>query len=874
MKKLLALAALIAMTAAAGETNTIFTIDFETSEGYTVGDVEGQNNWVKSWWGGGGIVAVSNNTAAAKSGEQFLYCDDSDSQYGTNHQTSFDISELCPGNAKLQLSFWASVPESASNPFFVKLHALGSSGKNYDVEIIELQLNANGDGQVAYSNASGIQSFKVGDLAVGTYQYCSLIISPATRAIEEIRLGDQVLRDEGMYYKSANTEGCGNLPDGVRIMHSGKLDNFKIETCPLPPAKEFDVTPAQPIFSRTATEKKIVVANKTTGSFEYTATIADSPEWLSITPASGTCEGAVELTLSVDRSVMTDGYFRAMVTIDGGEYGSKTFPVCCPNGSVIYAENFESPYMQIGGIDGQNTWVGDYQHEGNEMLVTNVAYGAEGNCGYVVRAGGYEGYMCDVYSPTGGILKVSMKMYKGSEADSEADYFYIQNDVWYRSVGFWFVREKEQDHFFLYSFGNGPAQKYNLLGDQTFPLDTWLDFSFTVDYRRYLMTDLTLGDFTTNFGTSVELSKKANQWVDQIQRFTKFCVSCGSNSENAMWLLDDLKFEDVPRPDTYEPQLNGVYTFGGTETVIEDTVVNGGTKPFQYEVTFLDYPENVFVTTNATGVIEEKGTLSIGVNREGLEDGFYRSRMRYAYGAVGSGTYENAITSLVTFCKGGWYYVTDFSEPFYTEGDLKGQDYWKVTNRASSPTVGEKDGARAVYFPETSVATVPALGPSNSVITIEAEFLMEDNENTTYAEIVQNGETGFLPVRIRRDKENHQALIGYVAGGEFMTWFTAPLDEWNTVSFTMDTDVAISCAISANVNGVVTNFAEGDVPLNGGFDDAPLTSVGFKTQNDGPDEMYATGVWFSKLAAYDGSLPEPALFGLLALALAFVARRR
>ncbi|MBO7543708.1 BACON domain-containing protein [bacterium] len=868
MKKLLLLFVLGVVTVLAGETNTIFTIDFEASEGFTPGDAVGQNGWVKNFWLNNGNLIISNNTAVAQSGEQFLFCDD------VNHNNTFDISELCPSNPKLQISFYAAVPENASNPFYVKIHCIGDSGKERDVEIGELLLYANGNADFHYSDSSSQKSFQVGGLDVNTYQYCSLIIIPATKSIEEIRIADQVLRDEGMFYKTTNVEGMNSFPDGIRVYQTGRLDNFKIETCPLPPAKEFDVAPAQPIFSRTATEKKIVVANKTTGSFEYTATIADSPEWLSITPATGTCEGAVELTLSVDRSVMTNGYYRAMVTIDGGEYGSKTFPVCCPNGTVIYAENFESPYMQIGGIDGQNTWVGDYQHEGNEMLVTNVAYGAEGNCGYVVRAGGYEGYMCDVYSPTGGILKVSMKMYKGSEADSDADYFYIQNDVWNRSVGFWFIREKEQDYFFLYSYGNGPAQKTNILGDQKFPLDTWLDFSFTVDYRRYLMTELTLGDFTTNFGTSVELSKKADKWVEQIQRFTKFCVSCGSNSENAMWLLDDLKFEDVPRPDTYEPQLNGVYVFGETEDIISDTVVNCGSVPFQYEVTFLDYPENVFVTTNATGIIEEKGVLSVGVKREGLEDGFYRSRMRYAYGAVGSGTYENAITSLVTFSKGGWYYTTDFSEPFYTGGDLKGQDYWKVTNKASSPTVGEKDGVPAVYFPETSVATVPALGPSNSVITIKAEFLMEDNENTTYAEIVQNGETGFLPVRIRRDKENHQALIGYVAGGEFMTWFTAPLDEWNTVSFTMDTDVAYACALSASVNGVTTNFAEGDVPLNGGFDDQPLTSVGFKTQNDGPDEMYDTGVWFSKLAAYDGSLPEPALFGLIALALAFIARKR
>ncbi len=867
MKKLLLLFALGVMSVLAEETNTIFAIDFETSEGYAAGDAVGQNNWAKSWWGAGGNLIISNNAAAAQHGDQFLFCD------GINHQTSFDVSEECPGNAKLQLSFWASVPADAAQPFFVKLHSLGESGKAYDLEIIELQLKASGDGQVTYGTASGQKTFSVGGLEAGSYQYCSAIISPATRSIEEIRIADQILREDGMFYKSAFTEGCGNLPDGVRVMNSGALDNFKVETCPLPPDKEFDITPSQPIFSRTATEVKLTVANKTTGSFEYTATVEDSPEWLSVTPAAGTCEGAVELTLSVDRSVMSNGYYRAMVTVDGGEYGSKTIPVCCPNGSVIYAENFESPYMHIGGIDGQNTWVGDYQHEGNSMVVTNVAYGFDGNCGYVVRAGGYEGYMCDVYSPTGGILTVSMKIYKGSAADSEADYFYIQNDVWYRSVSFWFIREKEQDYFYLYSFGNGPAQKTNLLGDQKFPLDTWLDFSFTVDYRRYLMTDLTLGDFTTNFGTSVELSKKASAWVDQIQRFTKFCMNCGVNSADAMWLIDDLKFEDIPRPETYEPQLNGVYAFGETETVIEDTVVNGGSLPFQYEVTFLDYPENVFVTTNATGVIEESGKLSVGVKRDGLDDGFFRSRMRYAYGAVG-GALDNAITSLVTFAKGGWYYDTTFSAPFYAEGNLKGQDYWEVQNKGASPYVSERDSKRAVYFPESSFASVPALSPVGSTFTVNAEFLMEKNENTTYVDLTQNGETGFLPIRIRRDKENNEALIGYMSGEDFMEWFRAPLDKWNTLSFTLDTDVAYGCALSCSVNGVVTNFAEGDVPLNGGFDDQPLKSVGIKTQNDGPDEMYATGVWFSKLSAHDVSVPEPISMGFAVLALALALRRR
>ena len=839
------------------------------------GDIVGQNNWVPSWSGAGGIIIVSNNTHAAQSGDQFLFCDDADSQYGVNHQTSFDISEQCPGNVKLNVSGYTFISSEAIHPFYTKIHALGASGKPYDLEITEFIRYADGKATLTYSAADGSQkTFEVNDLPVDTYQPFTLTIFPATRAIERMTIGDQVLEGEGMYYKSAKTEGCGTLPDGIRVMHSGAVDNFRIEICPLPPTKEFEVSPAQPIFSRTATEKKLTLVNKTTGSFDFTATVADAPEWLSITPDSGTCEGAVELTMTVDRSIMTNGYYRAMVTIDGGDYGSKTFPVCCPNGTVIYAENFESPYMQIGGIDGQNTWVGDYQHEGNCMLVTNVTYGFEGNCGYIVRSGGHEGYMCDVYSPTGGILKVSMKLYKGSEADKEADYFYIQNDVWYRSVSFWFIRETEKDYFYLYSFGNGPAQKTNLLGGRTFPLDTWLDFSFTVDYRRYLMTDLTLGDFTTNFGTSVELSKKATAWVDQIKRFTKFCVSCGAKSENAMLLIDDLKFEDVPRPDTFEPQLNGVYVFGEDKTTIEDTVVNGGTKPFQYEVSFLDYPENVSVTTGATGVIEESGKLGVSVTRDGLDDGFFRARMRYAYGPVGSETLGNAITSLVTFSKGGWYYVTYFSAPFYTEGDLKGQDYWEVQNKSTSPSVRVRDGRRCVYFPESSFASVPALGPVGSTFTVKAEFLMEKNENTTYVDLTQNGETGFLPIRIRRDKESNEALIGYMSGDDFMEWFRAPLDEWNTLSFTLDTDVAFGCALSASVNGIVTNFAEGEVPLNQGFDDQPLTSVGIKTQNDGPDEMYATGVWFSKLSAHDASIPEPIAVGLLAVALALAMRRR
>ena len=127
MKKLLLLIALGVMSVLAGETNTIFTIDFETGEGYTAGDAVGQNNWAKSWSGAGGNLTISDNAAEAQHGQQYLLCED------INHQTSFDISDKCSESDKLQLSFYALVPSDATEQFYVKLHALGSSGRPYDL---------------------------------------------------------------------------------------------------------------------------------------------------------------------------------------------------------------------------------------------------------------------------------------------------------------------------------------------------------------------------------------------------------------------------------------------------------------------------------------------------------------------------------------------------------------------------------------------------------------------------------------------------------------------------------------------------------------------------------------------------------------------
>ena len=62
-----------------------------------------------------------------------------------------------------------------------------------------------------------------------------MVIDPADKKVEKVFIGDTVREDEGMTYKSATAEGCGNLPDGFRVYNgSGKIDNISIDVVPEP----------------------------------------------------------------------------------------------------------------------------------------------------------------------------------------------------------------------------------------------------------------------------------------------------------------------------------------------------------------------------------------------------------------------------------------------------------------------------------------------------------------------------------------------------------------------------------------------------------------------------------------------------------------
>ena len=113
----------------------------------------------------------------------------------------------------------------------VRFHCLGTSGESYDVEIAEFNFNQDGSGN-AYVTGKNLT---FDGLVEGQYYEFGVQIDPATKTVEKIFVGENCYEGEGMTYKSAGVEGCGSLPDGIRIYNgAGKLDDFSIEMVPEP----------------------------------------------------------------------------------------------------------------------------------------------------------------------------------------------------------------------------------------------------------------------------------------------------------------------------------------------------------------------------------------------------------------------------------------------------------------------------------------------------------------------------------------------------------------------------------------------------------------------------------------------------------------
>ena len=227
MKKLLVLSVLLCAGIALAEEANLWKCDFEESEGYTEGKLAGQNGWAKlASWANDEVYVVKG---AAASGEQYFHAVPNN---GVNvRNNTIDISDDYQEGSKLMMSAYGKADFEGSAPMSIRFHCLGTSGKTYDVEIVEVNFNQNGSAD-AWVNGG---SLSVSDLVQGEWVKFGVIIDPANKKVEKIFIGDAEREGDDLYYKNVTAAGCGSLPDGFRVYNGGGcIDNISIDVVPEP----------------------------------------------------------------------------------------------------------------------------------------------------------------------------------------------------------------------------------------------------------------------------------------------------------------------------------------------------------------------------------------------------------------------------------------------------------------------------------------------------------------------------------------------------------------------------------------------------------------------------------------------------------------
>ena len=106
-----------------------------------------------------------------------------------------------------------------------------------------------------------------------------------------------------------------------------------------------------------------------------------------------------------------------------------------------------------------------------------------------------------------------------------------------------------------------------------------------------------------------------------------FCTD-GDDEMDSLFYFDNFVFEIVPKEDKPHPVMPSA-TVVGSEDSATVKVLNYGT-PYDFSISMLDLPGNVSVSP-ASGRTEDSTDLTFTVNREGLEENYYRARVRMAY---------------------------------------------------------------------------------------------------------------------------------------------------------------------------------------------------------------------------------------------------
>lgn len=620
--------------------------------------------------------------------------------------------------------------------------------------------------------------------------------------------------------------------------------------------------------------KTLVIANDGGGYFNYSVQPTENLEWLAFSGTNGVCASACELEIALNRSEMTNGYYKTKLLVDLGTFGQSYVTVRAGSGKVFFYENFESPYMEEGEITGQYRWDGKkedgYGKPYNEMIVTNVDFGIDGRCAHFVRGSGWDGYTCKIGTPKNPFVRVSMTLYKGSEGD--VNEFAIRQNYWNNAADF--NLRCSEEGIKIYGFCSR-EEKYPLVGETTAPFDEWFPFSFTLDYERYALTSLTFGDFTTNYAKGIPLRNMPNDFTNPTDFLDRLAISGGGeNTEDAKLFIDSVKVELLNRENKPLPSWGGVTNLGdeGLTNIFYTTVLNYGSADFDYALQVIDY-SYWFLPYSISGSVSRTANLWFVLYKNFFPDGFFRSRVKMDYWDWDESN-RGSLTSLYTYSKGGWFYTSDFEEPYYNLGSVSGQDTW--TARGSQSIVSF-DRRQCLEMCEDGYARTSLKLPKNSEYKIKFLYYMEYSEgegkvrisgdNASLRDMDKNLKGNF-PLYIDLDHESGESVLSCMVEGVLTNLMSAPLDKWNELSITVDTAPAASCVRSIILNDDVMEFDEGDLPLEDRYLEKDIDMLEIAMEN-------SVGFYVDNLIVCASDIPEPALLPLLAfLSFIFIRKKK
>ena len=653
-----------------------------------------------------------------------------------------------------------------------------------------------------------------------------------------------VLYGNGSYKKlegfSFCTDGSGNEFDSLFY-----FDDFKMEIIDRDPDPKLNIATPRVVVGLTAESGEVMLNNSGAGSFEWTATLPDDPSWLELTTASGTCQKDDPVRFKVLRDEMESDYYRTVMHIDAGAAGEADVIICVCSGSVFYKEDFEEPYMHIGDLQGQDGWVvrnGGYCRDVNSAYVTNGLPFTDNACMHTVVSKGIDGTTRDYVStcPRDARVKVSMDVYWDSASPCDAVYLAcpirhkpmtlkIEN----KGDGTFGVRGMQDD-------------SYKVMVGKTWSMDEWVHISYSMDFRTQTGVELTIGEETEDI-TQVELYGTHHTY----EGFS-FCTD-GDDEMDSLFYFDNLVFEIVPKEDKPHPVMPGA-TAVSTDDSATVKVLNYGT-PYDFSISVLDLPGNVSVSPK-TGRTEDSTELTFTVNRGELDDNFYRTRVCLSYS---DGVTEGALTSLVTFAVGGWYYGADFLGPWFGYGPLNGQESW--TAKSSEVEIINRDGENAIKYPFACSTEVGAKVPLDGIFTFSARVYSEELADDSYFRIGTVDGAGYYPMYISREGDPRELQFGYFSGNTWTPIATAPFGQWVDFSFTMDTNPEVACIKEITFGDFVTNFIDGELPLNPSYDGKRIEKFTINLY----DVANPAGMYMSRIVVKDPAVPEPAILALLAL---------